>query len=43
MEETGEFWGKILNWFVWIDLETIFPQNMFYSIPGTEPLDAAEL
>ena len=43
MKETGEFWGKILNWFVGIDLETIFPQNMFYSIPGIEPLDAAEL
>ena len=43
MKETGEFWGKILNWLVGIDLETIFPQNMFYSIPGIEPLDAAEL
>ena len=31
MKETGKFWGKILNWFVGIDLEKIFPQNKFYS------------
>ena len=42
-KKQGNFGGKILNWFVGIDLETTFPQNVFYSIPGIEPLDAAEL
>lgn len=43
MKVTGKFQGKILNWFVGLDLGAIFPKNMFYYWHVIEQWDAAEL
>ena len=43
MKVKGKFQGKILNWFVELDLGAISPKNMFYYWHVIEQWDAAEL